>query len=148
MSSTVRVKVNKLKWPKRVTMRVGILQDTQHNTPDGESISIMGLAETHEFGLGTAFERSFIRAGYDVLHEEIEAIALQQMQIDPVLGAERTAVKAAAMFRNRMSDGLEPDLTEQTKQRKEKRNIHPPYKPLIETGVLKSAIAGDAEVVW
>jgi hypothetical protein len=88
-----------------------------------------------------------IRAGFDELHEQIEAIALEQMQIDPLLGAERTAIKAAAMFRNRVTAGLRPGLADSTIESKERRGIKAPYKPLIETGVLRSSIVGDAEVV-
>jgi hypothetical protein len=144
MPSTVSVKVNKPKWPGRVTIRVGLLEpDVSH---PGTDLSAGEILEAHEFGLGNVPERSVIRAGFDELHEEIEQIALQQMQLDPALGAERVAMKAAAMFQNRMTAGLSPDLAESTKKRKEARGISAPYKPLIETGLLKSLIVGDAKV--
>ena len=150
MPSTVNVKTSKPKWPKRATIRVGCLQpDVYHPVAEGEksAMTVKGLFETHEFGLGNVPERSMIRAGFDQLHEQIEAIALEQMQIDPLLGAERTAVKAAAMFRNRVTEGLSPDLADSTIKSKERRGIKAPYKPLIETGVLRSSIVGDAEVI-
>ncbi len=144
MPSTVRVKATKPNFPKRVVMRVGLLEpDVPH---PGSDLSAGDILEVHEFGLGTAPERSVVRAGYDELHEQIEEIALQQMQIDPVLGAERTALKAAAMFQNRMAAGLSPGLADSTIKSKERRGISPPYKPLIETGLIKSLIVGDAEV--
>jgi hypothetical protein len=152
MPSTVTVKTTQPKWPKKATIRVGCLGPDQYHPPEPGTkqkggITIKGLFETHEFGLGNVPERSMIRAGFDELHEQIEAIALEQMQIDPLLGAERTAIKAAAMFRNRVAAGLQPDLAGSTIKSKERRGIKPPYKPLIETGVLRSSIVGDAEVV-
>jgi len=151
MPSAVTVKTNKPKWPKKATIRVGCLQPGAAHPPEagtkGRPITVGELFAIHEFGLGDQHERSMIRAGFDEMHEQIEAIALEQMQIDPVLGAERTAIKAAAMFRNRVAAGLRPGLAERTIKSKERRGIKPPYKPLIETGVLRSSIVGDAEVV-
>jgi len=151
MPSAVTVKTSKPRWPKKATIRVGCLQpEAQHAAAPGtkgKGISIGELFATHEFGLGNVPERSMIRAGFDQLHEEIEAIALEHMQIDPLLGAERTAVKAAAMFRNRVTDGLSPALADSTIKSKKRRKIEAPYKPLIETGVLRSSIVGDAEVI-
>lgn len=143
MASRVMVRAVKPKLPKQVTIRVGILNgDAQH----GDGITIGELAAVHEFGLGDVPERSFIRAGFDELQADIRAIAVEQMTGPGgmVVGAELTAVKAAAMFQNRISDGLSPDLAESTKRR---RKGPGPYTPLIDTGVLKSSIAGDVEVV-
>jgi hypothetical protein len=153
MASTVTVKAKPAKWPKRVDIRVGILEpEAPHAPAPGTKqgpITIGGLAETHEFGLGNVPERSFIRAGFYELQGEIRIIAREQMTgpAGPIVGAKRTAVKAAALFRNRMTDGIEPDLADVTKRRKEARKIKPPWKPLIETSALKSSIVGDVEVV-
>jgi hypothetical protein len=154
MASTVTVKAKPAKWPKRVDIRVGILEpEASHAPAPGTKqgpITIGELAEKHEFGLGNVPERSFIRAGFDQLQEQIRTIAREQMTspAGAVLGAERTAVKAAALFRNRLTDGIEPGITNpQTIASKQRRGFKPPYKPLIETGVLKSSIAGDVEVI-
>lgn len=147
MASRVVVKATKPKYPKRVTIRVGILDgDAPH---EDAGITIGELAATHEFGLGNVPERSFIRAGFDEYEQQIRSIAVEQMAgpAGVAVGAELTAVKAAALFRNRITDGLSPDLAESTKRRKEARGIKPPYRPLIETGVLRSSIVGDVEVV-
>ena len=146
MPSTVTVKTTPHKYPKRVSMRVGLLApEVAH---PGTDLTAGEILEVHEFGLGDVPERSVIRAGFDELQGEIEAIALQQMQIaGPAVGAERTAMKAAAMFQNRMAAGLEPGLADSTIKSKERRGIAPPYKPLIETGLIKSLIVGDVEIV-
>lgn len=156
MPSKVVVKTNESKpLPKQVSIRVGCLgPDEFHPTAPGEKpfggMTIKGLFETHEFGLGNVPERSMVRGGYDLYHEQIEQLFLQQMQAnpnEPELVAERVAVKAAALFRNRVTDGLSPELAKSTIKSKERRGIKPPYKPLIETGLLRSSIVGDFEVI-
>jgi len=154
MGSTVAIKVKPVSWPKQIDIRVGILEPEAPHAPapgtKGEPITIGGLAETHEFGLGNVPERSFIRAGFDQLQEQVRTIAREQMAgpAGPVVGAERTAMKAAALFQNRMAAGqVTPAITNPyTIASKKRRGFEPPYHALIETGVLKSAVAGDVEV--
>ena len=140
-----RVKLGALEG--MIHIRVGILQPGEAH--EGDGMTVGGIAETHEFGLGNVPERSFIRAWFDLNARPFARFARDQMALgfkrgSVLRGAELVAVKAAADMRNRITEGLEPELAESTERDKVRRGKRPPYKPLIDRGVLRNSIAGHA----
>lgn len=139
-------------FPSEAVVRVGILETGDHPPGEGHEggLTIGELAEIHEFGAGPVPARAPIRVAFDTQQNEIRALALNEFQAAAKTGqfqraADRVAVKAAAGVRNVISEGLEP-ISESTARRKEARGYPPPHTPLVETGVLRSAYVGDAEV--
>ncbi|MCK9629667.1 MAG: hypothetical protein M0R37_13880 [Bacteroidales bacterium] len=153
MASRVTVRTKPIAFPRRVDVRVGILEPGDEH--EG-GMTVGELAEIHEFGLGDVPDRAPIRSFFDLTKADLVGIASKQFEIAArgradlpafTLAAERVAVKAAAGLRNHIAFGnLEPDLAESTKKSKERRGIKPPWVPLIETGVLRNHYIGDAEV--
>jgi hypothetical protein len=152
MASRVTVRTKPIAFPRRVDVRVGILEPGDEH--EG-GMTVGELAEIHEFGLGNVPPRAPIRVFFDEKNGEIVDAASKQFEAAArgradlpafTLAAERVAVKAAAVLRNTVVEGLEPDLADSTKRRKVARGIKPPWVPLIETGVLRNHYIGDAEV--
>jgi len=116
-----------------------IVKRMQNNT-------IAGIAAVHEFGLGQK-RRSFIRDWAEAERDESCALIADRlawcMKNDkpPLLGAEQAAVKLAAACQMRMVKGWTyPDISDETKKRKGSST------PLIDLGLLKSAIVGQGFV--
>lgn len=152
MTSRVTVKTKPIAFPRKIDVRVGILEPGEEH--DG-GMTVGELAEIHEFGLGNVPARSPIRTFFDEGSAKIVDVARQQFEIAAKgradltsfeIAAGRVAVKAAAEIRNRITEGLEPDLADSTKARKRSRKIKEPWIPLIETGVLRNSYVGDSEV--
>lgn len=152
MPSQVTVKTKRPKYPKRVEVRVGILEP---GTAHEGGMTVGELAEIHEFGAGHVPARAPIRVFYDTKGEQIRTLATQQFQAAAAgagdtaafqCAADLVAVKAAAEIKNTISEGLKPGLAESTEKSKAARGISPPYTPLIETGVLKSSYDAVATV--
>jgi hypothetical protein len=111
-----------------------------------QGTTIAYIAQIHEFGLGVV-QRSFIRDWATAEQAEICALLAarlawcMQNNRPMKLGAEQTAVKAAAACQLRMVKGWKyPDILPETKRRKGSS------KPLIDLGLLKSAIVGEGFV--
>lgn len=152
MASRVTVRTKPIAFPRRVDVRVGILEPGEEH--EG-GMTVGELAEIHEFGKGNVPPRAPIRVFFDEKRGEIVDAATKQFDLAArgradlpafTLAAERVAVKAAAVLRNTIVEGLEPDLAESTKKRKTARGIKEPWVPLIETGVLRNSYIGDAGV--
>jgi hypothetical protein len=129
---------------------VGILEkaSAKHKKKDASTgpITISELAQIHEFGLGQV-ERSFIRGWADAQGEELLAVLTERAAyclkrgVALRTGAEQAAVKLAASCQMRMVKGRTyPDISPQTKKRKKSST------PLVDQGILKSAIAGRANI--
>jgi hypothetical protein len=111
-----------------------------------KELTIAYLASIHEFGLGVE-ERSFIRGWFDAEQDAILKVITDRVlwalrKNKPLLlAAQQAAVKLAAMCQARMVGGWTyKDISDETKRRKKSNT------PLIDTGVLKSAIAGDSRL--
>ena len=150
--STVTVKTKQIQYPKKVEIRVGILEP---GASHGDGMTVGELAEVHEYGLGNVPARAPIRAFHDTKSEQIKRQAMQQFEAAargrgdvPAFqrAAELVAVKAAAELRNTITEGLEPPIAESTEKRKIAKGFSPPFTPLVETGVLRNSYAGDAKV--
>jgi hypothetical protein len=148
MVSRVTVKTKKVAYPRQVEIRVGILEPGDSH--EG-GMTVGELAEIHEYGGGNVPARAPIRVFADTQGAEIRSIATAEFRVAKDLtgferAAARVAVKAGAQLRNTITEGLEPDLAESTKQRKRAKGYQPPYTPLVETGVLRNSYVGDSKV--
>jgi hypothetical protein len=124
-------------------IRVGILSKGSQTEENG--FKVADLAATHEFGLGNAIERPFIRGWYDANHTKLFNMATQRFQQGAIAGADpaqisgQLAVFFAADCQNRMVSGWTyPDISQETKDRKGSST------PLIDTSLMQTAIAGEA----
>lgn len=143
-----------------VELTAGILQDPRAGAPAGDHIhdeesgmTIAELAAIHEFGLGDVPERSFLRAWFDENETRIEALVQnavrKAMRHNGSLEAEldRVALVLQADIQARIVAGIPPELEESTKRAKKARSSGPKETPLIDSGVLKSAISAIAKRV-
>jgi len=149
--SRVTVKRAPLPRAPKITIRAGII-DGEKRYDDDESVG--SIAEQQEFGLGVP-ERSWLRGWFDEHSPEVRAQAEAYLR-DAFEGrrtfeaaAKLIAMLAAASIQRRIRGGQEllPITSPVTIARKQARGFHPPYTPLVETGLLVSSIAGDSEVV-
>lgn len=160
--ASVTVKTNQLKIPRKVVVRVGVLETGDHPPAEQHEggLTIGELAEIHEYGLGNCPPRAPIRVTVDGQGVVIQEIARAEFTAAHATkgglaayqrAADRVAIKAGAMVRNAITEGLEPEIgwSEGSKayaKRKEAQGYPPPHTPLVTTGVLRSAYSGDAEV--
>lgn len=148
--SKVSVERKKIAFPKKVSVKVGIL-DGGKAYDEGPSVG--EIAEKHEFGLGVP-QRSWLREWFDTHKGEVRERALGfflqawRFTGDAGKGAQAAANVAADSIKQRIVDGKEiPAITNpRTIAIKQKKGFNPPYTPLVETGLLLSSIAADAEV--
>ena len=148
-SSVVEKRV-KMRYPKRVEIKVGIISGDK-GYEDG--LTVGEIAEKHEFGLGVP-ERSWLRGWFDGHADDVKDIARDYLE-DAARG-NRTFVSvgnliagvASASCRKRIeaAEELLPITSPMTIALKKAKGLNPPYTPLVETGVLLGSIAGDAEV--
>lgn len=117
---------------------------------EGGEITIADIAGIHEFGLGVP-ERSWLR---DFVDENRADILARLRQIakniargeDPDREMERFGLVMVGMIKERIIDGIEPDILDETKKRK--RQIaggKPKDTPLILFGQFISSIAHRVE---
>lgn len=108
--------------------------------------TILDIGTKHEFGDDRVPARSFIRAWFDAketkLKKTIQRVLKKAVEDGkPALGLERLAVLFQADIQKWISGGnVKPPLKQATIDRKG-HDV-----PLIETGILKSAILGKSEV--
>lgn len=108
----------------------------------GGGLTVAEIGSVHEFGLGTAPERSFIRASFDANADAYVRLATQlsRRAVDsPHAGAVRFALqvlgeRALADIIRRINAGIPPALAEATVARKGSS------KQLIDTGQLKQSL--------
>lgn len=115
----------------------------------GAHLTMVELAEIHEFGLGNVPERSFIRAYYDANVERLKGMLLTLMTNaikkaantgNPITDADRRRVlsllgmKMKGEIQERIAGGIEPALAQRTIDRKGSS------VPLIDTGQLRNSI--------
>jgi len=124
-------------------VRVGILADEPKKEHAGENagVTLLEVAAAHEFGVpGHIPQRSFIRATVDEKREEITALQVKlarlalagKLTVDAAL--DQLGAKVAGMCQNRIAEGLEPALAQETIDRKGSST------PLVDTGQLRSSI--------
>jgi len=120
----------------RCTAGIHVEQGAQER---GE-ITVVDIGAIHEFGLGHAPERSFIRATFDdkraalleTLRKGYKQIVKGKLTPDTVVGL--AGAQYVAEVQKRIVAGIAPPNTPQTIKRKGSST------PLVDTGVLKSAI--------
>jgi len=107
----------------------------------GGGLTVAEIGSVHEFGLGSAPERSFIRATFDDNAEKYVRLSqrLAGRLIDQRGGNVTQALTqlgqvGVADIINRINKGIPPELQEATKERKGSS------KQLIDTGQLKQSI--------
>lgn len=123
-------------------IRVGILSKGSQAEENG--LKVIDLARIHEFGLGDAVERPFIRGWYDAEHTKLFNLATQRFQQGAAIGADpaqiagQLAVFFASDCQNRMVSGWTYlDISQETKDRKGSST------PLIDTALMQTSIAGE-----
>lgn len=117
-------------------------------SPDGsESTTLIDVGIIHEYGAPEAGipERSFIRAWADESRERhvAESREVGKLVVEGKLDAEtalkRLGLRRQAEVQKRISEGIDPPLSEETIARKGSS------KPLINTGQLRSAITNEVK---
>lgn len=149
--SSVRAKRARLKLPSQVKITVGIIDGDRSHGDSEETVG--SIAEQHEFGLGVP-ERSWLRAWFDSQSAGVKEQASAYFR-QAALGeagfeqaAKALAILAESSIKRRISEGkVTPPITNpRTIASKQERGFQPPYVPLVETGVLLSAITAVSEV--
>ncbi len=134
-----------IKMPKEIVITVGVHGD-DGAADHGEGLTVAQVGTFHEFGTRTIPQRSYIRAWFDE-NQPFIADTLRK-QFAPVATGKRTAAIAAercalafeGSAKQRISRGIPPPLAEATIKAKGSS------KPLIDTGQLRNAVRGKAEV--
>jgi hypothetical protein len=128
--------------PRDVRIRAGILEQGGATHDEASGLTVAALAEIHEFGLGVP-ERSFIRAWFDAKQPEIWAViqAAFAPGVAPAIAAGRAAIRIETLIKNWINEKVNlPALAPATIARKGSD------VPLVDTGVLRSAISAHATV--
>lgn len=131
--------------PRKAFVRAGILEPAASSPHEGSNLSIGELGAVHEFGSsdGRVPQRSFIRGWFDESQAAITALFLSQFRLAAAgkifyeQAVERCALTCAAAIQRRIVAGIDPPLKQATIDRKGSST------PLIDTGVLKSAITAE-----
>lgn len=135
--------VNRLQFDGQ-EVRVGITAASGSAAAQGEdslkNLTVLDIAEFHEFGTGTIPERSFIRAWFDenrdLVRKQItnilQAVVKGKYTRDQALNI--LGLTWAAGMQKRMADRIPPELSPATIKAKGSD------VPLIDTGQLRSAI--------
>lgn len=133
--------------PKEIVITVGVHDDdgaAQHNGAEG--LTVADVATFHEFGTRTVPQRSFIRGWFDENQEFVaetlrkQFAAVAEGKRDAETAAERCALAFEGGIKQRISRGIPPALSPTTIARKGSS------VPLIDTGQLRNAIRGKAEI--
>ena len=125
---------------------VGVFGD-QAETHSGDGITLVELAAIHEFGLGDAEERSFLRAWIDANRKLIGDTMAKAVRQATASGAEpETALRAIAEWaagqvkRFIASNSVKPSSSDATNRAKGSSVT------LVDSGTLRAAIQGRVEV--
>jgi hypothetical protein len=138
-------------FPDSITITVGVHGDDgaeRHRAANdtGAALTVADIATFHEFGTATIPQRSFIRAWYDEDKDFIAATLQKQMglvvagKITSEVASERIALAFEGRVKQRISRGIPPPNAPSTIAAKGSS------KPLIDTGQLRAAVRGRAEV--
>ncbi len=128
----------------RVKLSVGVPENAGQY-PDGTDVS--KVAAVHEFGLGTAPPRSFIRGWFDGkgahyfgvrLAEAAQESLMQGTSFDALL--QELGAQYVAQVRERMDAHISPELQDATVRRKRAKGSSTPETPLEDTHRLRAAI--------
>lgn len=111
----------------------------------GGDLTVAEVGAIHEFGLGVP-QRSFLRAFADENRQELlrmlsastREVASGKLTTDQAL--ERFGLAVQGMIRERIVRGIDPELTEATKRRKQEITGGSKETPLILWGQLLSSI--------
>jgi hypothetical protein len=136
-----------IKMPGQVVITIGVHADdggAAHN--GGEGLTVADVGTFHEFGTRTIPQRSFIRAWFDenqefirdTLRKQFAPVAQGKRTAD--VAAERCALAFEGAVKQRIARGIPPPLAPATIAAKKSS------KPLVDTGQLRAAVRGRAEV--
>lgn len=126
---------------------VGILaKDGSRN--NSSTITNVEIGTIHEFGAPEAGirERSFLRAGIDENQSELNTMTdkLLGQIVDGKESVSRAlgliGQKAVAVIKNRIADGIAPDLKQKTIDNRKRQFGKSSSKPLVATGQLVNSI--------
>lgn len=139
--------------PREVRFRVGVISKggDAHPDEDGEDsgLTIAEVLEIHEFGKGNCPPRSVIRGWFDENVDEIRRLLVTQFtqvkNTSAVVIAQRLALKFRAGMQIRITQRIPPPLKASTVKRKTRRGKKD--VPLIDTGILRSSLEADSEVI-
>lgn len=125
-------------------VKAGIFAGPPRADSDGYSTAEIGAV--HEFGLGTAPERSFIRATVDANKPAIENAlrtigkGIFKKQADIKVQLERFGLWFVGLVKQRIRDQIPPPLKAETIEHKGSST------PLIDKGILWSSLASKVEI--
>lgn len=131
--------------PKQITLTLGVHADDA-GADHGGGLTVGDVATFHEFGTRTVPQRSFLRAWFDENQTFIAETLKKQFAGVPEgkrtaeQAAERCALAFEGGVKQRIARGIPPPLAPSTIARKGSS------VPLIDTGQLRNAIRGKAEV--
>ena len=127
-------------------LSVGVLGGDAGKSHEDSDLTVGEVAEIHEFGLGTAPRRSFLAGWVDEKKDEITNViirgarAVASRKLTRVALLEQIGSWAVGSIQERISNGIEPPLAEQTIKRKGSS------VPLIDTGQLRASISYRVEL--
>lgn len=129
---------------REASITVGIHSDEGAKAHDEEN-TILDIAIKNEFGAVGVPERSFIRAWFDASKDAFTSVAEKEALAaledgDVERHATRIALWAQGQIQQRIADGIQPENSPTTIERKGSST------PLIDKGVLRSSIIGKAEL--
>lgn len=148
-SVTIRTKdTGFAKFLKRLTspeVTVGVHQDKGSAIDEGGDLTVAEIAAIHEYGLGVP-ERSWLRAFVDENREQLldmlAKVAVQTASGNGDQAMERFGLAVVGMVKKRITEGIDPPLTEETKREKMRvTGGKAKDTPLIRFGQFISAIA-------
>lgn len=130
----------------KVRLRVGIQGEAAaQRAIDADGLTVGDLGSIHEFGLGTAPERSFIRNYYDEnrgrVKEMMARVAKAEFEgkLTREQGLNLVGLKIVGEIKGRMAEGIPPPLSKNYLPRK-LRKYPGATNPLIASGQLRQAI--------
>lgn len=103
---------------------VGVHDSEGAATEEGGSITVAGVAETHEFGLGNVPERSWLRAYFDGNDARIKAMvrraatAVLQGKVKPEQALNLIGLQIVGEIKSRIQSGIKPALSPRYLKRK------------------------------
>lgn len=118
------------------------LHEEDGGASKGDGLTLVEVAEIHEFGLGNAPARSFVGAFADEIEDQAAAdlrklaTAVVEGKVAAARGMDQLAARYGGLCQARISAGIPPELAEVTVQRKGSS------VPLIDTGQLRASIRG------
>ena len=126
---------------------VGVLENKGADKAEGDDVRVVDVASWAEFGTDTQPERSWLRAFFDEHKEECrnKLADLLKKVIEGTLtedqALEQFGLWAVGQIQKRIADGIAPENAPSTIEKKGSD------KPLIDTGVFRSAISYRVEKV-